>query len=150
MVEPVLRAGETYPFPPDITESQAFDVWVQVPVATFVAEYDKKTVVGTYYIKPNQPGLGAHVCNCGYIVTQEARGKGIASRMCRHSQEEAVARGFRAMQYNMVVSTNEVALHIWKKNGFQVVGRLPKAFKHAKHGFVDAFIMYKELQTVSV
>ena len=147
MVEPVLRAGETYPFPPDTTEAQGYELWVQVPVATFVAEDDQSSLVGTYYIKPNQPGLGAHVCNCGYIVSQEASGRGIASMMCRHSQEQAVARGFRAMQFNMVVATNEVALHLWKKLGFQVIGLLPKAFKHSKHGFVDAFIMYKELLT---
>jgi ribosomal protein S18 acetylase RimI-like enzyme len=102
-------------------------------------------VLGTYYIKPNQPALGAHVCNCGYIVAKEARGRGIAAEMCQHSQREAISRGFRAMQYNLVVSTNEVAVRLWKRQGFEVVGTLPQAFRHPRLGYVDALVMYKQL-----
>ena len=86
IIEPVFRAGETYPFSPDITEEEAHQVWIEMPAATFVAVDDSNEVLGTYYIKPNQPALGAHVCNCGYIVAENARGKGIASQMCEHSQ----------------------------------------------------------------
>ena len=117
VIEPVFRAGETYAFSPEITEEEAHQVWVEKPAATFVAVDEKnEALVGTYYIKPNQPALGpgGHVCNCGYIVAQKARGKGIASEMCEHSQREAIARGFRAMQYNLVVSTNEGAVRLWK------------------------------------
>jgi hypothetical protein len=96
IIEPVFRAGETYAFSPDITEEEAHQVWVEKTFATFVAVDEKDDVLGTYYIKPNQPALGAHVCNCGYIVAEKARGKGIASEMCEHSQREAVLRGFRA------------------------------------------------------
>lgn len=147
IIEPVFRAGETYAFSTDISETEAHHVWIETPLATFVAVDENGEITGTYYIKPNQPGLGSHVCNCGYIVAGKARGKGIASSMCEHSQVEAVTRGFRAMQYNLVVATNEGAIRLWKKHGFDVIGRLPKAFRHARRGFVDAFVMYKQLET---
>ena len=146
IVEPVFRAGETYTFSPDITEEEAHKVWVELPVSTFVAVNDDNEVIGTYYIKPNQPGLGAHVCNCGYIVSAESRGKGVASGMCQHSQHQALSLGFRAMQYNLVVSTNEEAVRLWKRHGFKVVGTLPKAFRHQQLGLVDAYVMYKQLE----
>lgn len=147
IIEPVFRTGETYAFSPDITEEDAHRVWVEMPSASFVAVDKNNTILGTYYIKPNQPSLGAHVCNCGYIVSGDSRGRGIASKMCEHSQREAVSRGFRAMQYNLVVSTNEVAVRLWKRHGFEIVGKLPKAFRHPKFGFVDSFVMYKQLET---
>jgi ribosomal protein S18 acetylase RimI-like enzyme len=122
-MEPVIRAGE----------------------ATYVAEDTEGNILGTYYIKPNQPTLGAHVANCGYMVAESARGMGVATKMCQHSQDEAVRMGYRAMQYNLVVKTNEPSVHLWQKMGFAIVGSLPGAFKHAEHGFVDAYVMYKEL-----
>ena len=147
IIEPTFRAGETYAFSPDISEEESHQVWVEMPSATFIAEAQKNKILGTYYIKPNQPGLGAHVCNCGYIVSEKAQGRGIASEMCKHSQLEAISRGFRAMQYNLVVSTNVGAIRLWKKHGFEIVGTLPKAFRHKHLGFVDAFVMYKQLKT---
>ena len=145
-MEPVFRAGETYAFSPDITEKESYNFWIEVPAATFVALDENQKIVGTYYIKKNQPGLGSHICNCGYIVDGNERGKGIASVMCEHSQLEAIARGFRAMQYNLVVSSNEGAVRLWKKLGFEVVGTIPEAFHHHRLGYVDAFVMYKQLQ----
>jgi L-amino acid N-acyltransferase YncA len=145
IIKPVFRAGETYAYSPNISEQAAYQAWIDTPAGTFVAIDESGEILGTYYIKPNQPGLGAHVCNCGYIVANKARGRGIASAMCFHSQAEALTRGFRAMQYNLVVSTNEDAIHLWKKHGFEVVGRLPQAFHHKKQGFVDALVMYKLL-----
>ena len=147
MIEPVFRAGETYAFSPDITEKEAYKVWIEMPSATYVAVDEDNTILGTYYIKPNQPALGSHVCNCGYIVATHARGKGIASAMCEHSQREAIAQGFRAMQFNLVVATNEGAVRLWKRHGFNIVGTLPAAFRHQRLGFVDAFVMYKQLDT---
>jgi RimJ/RimL family protein N-acetyltransferase len=141
----VFRAGETYAYATDITAEEANQVWVEVPAVTFVAVDQDGGVLGTYYLKPNQPALGAHVCNCGYIVAEQARGRGIASAMCKHSQREALARGFRAMQYNLVVCTNEAAIRLWKRHGFEVVGILPEAFRHPHLGFVDALVMYKLL-----
>ena len=145
IIEPVFRAGETYAFAPDITEAEAHKVWVEIPAATFIAEDEQNRILGTYYIKPNQPALGAHVCNCGYIVAEHARNRGIASEMCKHSQIEAVARGFRAMQYNLVVATNQAAVSLWQKHGFEVIGTLRNAFRHQRLGFVDALVMYKQL-----
>lgn len=145
VLEPVFRAGETYPQPPDITEQEARTTWLEVPSATYVAHQPEGGIVGTYYIKPNQPGLGSHVCNCGYAVAPSARNRGVGGAMCIHSQEQARALGFRAMQFNLVVSTNAPSIHLWKKHGFEVVGRLPGTFRHARLGFVDAFVMFKEI-----
>lgn len=147
ILEPVFRAGETYSFAPDISEAEAFKAWAEKPASTFVCEDDTGHILGTYYIKANQPGQGAHVCNCGYVVGTAARGKGIASAMCEHSQQEAVRLGFRSMQFNLVVSTNTGAIRLWKKLGFEIVGTLPEAFKHPTQGFVDAYVMYKKLET---
>ena len=145
IMEPVFRAGETYAFDPAITEAEAQRVWIEVPAATYVAVDETGMLLGTYYIRPNQPGLGAHVCNCGYIVAAAARGQGIASRLCEHSQDEARRLGFRAMQFNLVVSTNTGAVRLWQTLGFPIVGTLPGAFNHPRLGYVDAYVMYKQL-----
>lgn len=140
----VFLKGNTYAFSPDTTREEAFQLWIEMPLATYVAT-ENSHLVGTYFIKPNQPGLGSHVCNAGYVVASNARGKGIGKLMCEHSLEEAKKYGFKAMQYNFVVSTNQVAIELWKKCGFDIVGTLHKAFKHIEHGLVDVFIMYQWL-----
>ena len=145
IIKPVFREGETYAYSPDISETEGRKIWIETPTATYVAVDDKNRILGTYYLKTNQPGLGSHVCNCGYIVGEAARGKGIASLMCYHSQQEALARDYRAMQFNLVVSSNESAIRLWKKHGFHIAGTLPGAFRHKRLGFVDALIMYKQL-----
>ena len=147
IIRPVFREGTTYAFDPDISEKDTYGVWIDAPAATFVVEDEKLGIIGTYYIEQNQPSLGDHVCNCGYIVSENARGKGLAARMCKHSQAEAIKRGFRAMQYNLVVSTNVGAIQIWKKHGFEIVGSLTGAFRHADLGYVDAYVMFKELKS---
>lgn len=144
-MEPVIRAGDTYPYAIDMTVDGARHMWIEIPAATYVAEDEQGNILGTYYIKPNQPTLGAHVANCGYMVAARSRGMRIASQMCEHSQDLAVKMGYRAMQYNLVVKTNEPSIHLWQKMGFAIVGTLPGAFRHAEYGFVDAYIMYKEL-----
>lgn len=146
VLEPVFRAGDTYSFAADITEADARRAWIDVPAVTFVAVAPDGQVLGSYYLKPNQPGQGDHVCNAGYVVAAAARGQGIASRMCDHSQQQAGARGFRAMQYNLVVSTNEGAVRLWQRHGFEIVGTLPGAFRHPRLGEVDAHVMYKRLR----
>lgn len=145
IIEPVFRAGETYAFSPDISEEEAYNVWIATPAATFIAVDPGNNILGTYYIKPNQPALGAHVCNCGYIVAESARNRGLAAMMCDHSQVQAVSMGFLAMQYNLVAATNEGAVHLWKKKGFELIGTLPKSFRHSRLGLVDAHVMYKLL-----
>ncbi|MGB3790253.1 MAG: N-acetyltransferase [Phormidesmis sp.] len=149
ILEPIFRAGETYAFSPDISEAEAYQVWIENPEETYVAiantPENQSPVLGTYYIKPNQPALGAHVCNCGYAVAPSARGRGIATLMCEHSQREAKRLGFQAMQFNLVVATNRAAVHLWEKLGFETVGTLPGAFRHPQQGFVDALVMFKVL-----
>ena len=146
-VWPILRAtfeaGDTYAFSPQSTEAEIHAAWVEVPLATYVACEDDGRVLGTYFIKPNQPGLGSHVCNCGYVVAPAAQGQGLASAMCEHSQVEAVSMGFLAMQFNLVVSTNERAVRLWRRLGFRVVATLPRAFRHQRLGLVDSFVMFK-------
>jgi ribosomal protein S18 acetylase RimI-like enzyme len=150
---PLLRdtfaAGDTYSFAPDTSEAEARRIWVDLPAATFVA-LESGLLVGTYFIKANQPGLGSHVCNCGYVVSTVAQGRGIAARMCEHSQQWAIEQGFRAMQFNFVVATNERAVRLWQRLGFEVVGRLPGAFRHRRLGFVDALVMFKPLVPAGV
>lgn len=146
LMKPVVRAGETYPYACDIDEAGARELWIDIPEAIYVA-LDGAVILGTYYIKPNQPELGAHVANCGYIVGENARGKGVATAMCQHSQEEALRLCYRAMQFNLVVKTNEASVYLWQKLGFDIVGTLPGAFNHRRLGFVDAYVMYKELNS---
>jgi ribosomal protein S18 acetylase RimI-like enzyme len=145
IIEPVFRAGDTYSYAADIMERQAREIWIDHTQATYIAADDAGRLIGTYFLKANQPGQGAHVCNCGYVVAEAARGQGVASAMCEHSQREALRLGFRAMQYNLVVSTNDGAVRLWQKHGFDVVGTLPAAFRHPIKGYVDAYIMYKQL-----
>ncbi len=142
----IVTKGETYAFDPKTSKEEALKLWINKPTMTYVAELDGQ-VVGTYYIKPNQPSLGSHVCNCGYMVSEKARGRGIASVMCKHSQKEARRLGFLAMQFNLVASTNKVAIRLWQKLGFEIIGTLPKAFKHRQFGLVNAHVMYKWLKT---
>jgi ribosomal protein S18 acetylase RimI-like enzyme len=137
--------GDTFAFAPDTPESQMRTTWVEAPLAAYIACSEDGAIVGTYMLKANQPGLGSHVSNCGYAVATQARGRGVAAAMCEHSQAEARAFGFRSMQFNIVVSTNEAAVHLWRKLGFRIVGTLPGAFRHAQHGYVDAYVMFKEL-----
>ncbi len=146
ILEPVFRAGETYAVAVDISEAEARRLWTGPPKSAFVAE-DRGSgqLLGTYYLKPNHEGPGSHVCNCGYVVAQSARGRGLASMMCVDSQREAVERGFRAMQFNLVAASNEGAARLWRELGFDIVGTLPGAFRHPRLGFVDAHVMFKAL-----
>ena len=145
MLRETFASGDTYAFAPDLPEEEARRAWIDVPAATYVALDDRGDIVGTYYIKPNQPALGSHVCNCGYVVARGAEGRGIATAMCEQSQRDAVAMGFRAMQFNLVVATNQRAIRLWTRLGFAIVGTLPGAFRHAKLGYVDALVMFKTL-----
>ena len=140
----VVSAGDTYAYAPDIAREEAYKIWMKAPRKTYVCE-ENGEVLGTYYLKTNQAGPGAHVCNCGYMVAASARGRGLASAMCAHSQKIALELGYKAMQFNFVASTNEGAVRLWKKLGFEEVGRQPGAFNHPSAGYVDALVMYKWL-----
>lgn len=144
-LQATFQAGDTYSFDPDSTEAEIHKAWVELPAATFVACGADGQVLGTYFIKANQTGLGAHVCNCGYVVAPAAQGLGVASLMCGHSQQQALTMGFRAMQFNLVVATNVRAVRLWQHLGFAIVGTLPGAFRHSTLGYVDAHVMFKTL-----
>lgn len=144
VIEPALRAGETYPLPRDLSEPEGMAYWFAAGHTVFVAEADG-AVVGTYYLRANTRGGGAHVANCGYVTAPDAQGRGVARAMCVHSLEQARERGFCAMQFNLVISTNERAVKLWQDCGFAIVGRLPGAFAHPTLGRVDALVMYREL-----
>ena len=140
----IVSAGETYAYPRDTTNQQAKNIWLKAPQKTYVFEDDGE-ILGTYFIKTNQAGPGEHVCNCGYMVSRNARGRGLATKMCEHSQKIARELGYKAMQFNFVAASNEGAVRLWTKLGFETVGRLPKAFNHPALGYVDALVMYKWL-----
>jgi ribosomal protein S18 acetylase RimI-like enzyme len=142
ILEPVVRAGETYTLPLDMSRADALAFWFADGHEVFVAGIDGQ-IVGTYFLRSNQKGGGSHVANCGYITSPAASGKGVATAMCSHSLERAGARGFRAMQFNFVVSRNERAVRLWQRFGFDIVGRLPDAFLHPRDGYVDAYVMYR-------
>ena len=144
IIVPVIREGATYTLDSNMSEAEAVAYWMAPDKETFVAEQEG-VVLGTYYMRPNQAGGGRHVCNCGYMTSAAATGRGIARRMCEHSLEHARSRGYRAMQFNFVVSTNERAVRLWQSLGFEIVGRLPGAFKHPSAGYIDAFVMYRQL-----
>ena len=144
ILEPIIRAGETYPLPRDMSRKAALAYWLSRLHTTFLAE-DEAGVLGTYYIRANQSGGGAHVANCGYMVAEAARGQGIARQMCAHSLVEAKAMGFAAMQFNFVGANNERAVGLWTSMGFATVGRLPGVFNHPADGMVDALVMFRNL-----
>jgi L-amino acid N-acyltransferase YncA len=145
LLEPVFRAGETFPHDPTINEAEARRAWVEHNPIVMVAEDRFGALLGTYYLRPNSLCLGAHVANAGYVVAEANRRQGIGSRLCQHSLHTARQQGFRAIQFNLVVSTNTAGLRCWRRNGFHVVGTLPGAFRHPRLGFVDAVVMIQSL-----
>lgn len=144
MLHAVLSAGDTYAWAPETSRAEALALWHPPTGRTFVAEQDGR-IVGTYFLKPNQPGLGDHVANCGYMVAPDARGRGLGEAMCRHSLDEARRLGFRAMQFNAVVSTNLGAIALWQRCGFAIVGTVPGAFRHPAYGDVAIHVMHRWL-----
>ncbi len=142
----IVSEGETYAYPQNTSKREANRLWMNLPRKTYVAE-ENGQILGTYYIKTNHAGPGSHVCNCGYMVSSKARSQGLATSMCQHSQKIAMKLGYKAMQFNLVATSNDGAVRLWNKLGFDTVGRLPKAFNHPSKGYVDALVMYKWLET---
>lgn len=140
----IVRAGETYAFDPGLSKAEGRQLWMIAPHKTYVFEEDGQ-ILGTYFLKANFAGPGGHVCNCGYMVSAQARGRGLATQLCEHSQEVALALDYKAMQFNYVAASNEGAVRLWRRLGFEVVGRLPGAVNHPSRGLVDALVMYKWL-----
>ncbi len=140
----VVAAGDTYAYDPALTLEQARELWTTPPARCFVA-LAEGAVVGTYCLRPNQAALGDHVANAGYMVAPAARGRGVASALCAHSMQAARKAGFLAMQFNFVAASNEGAVRLWQRHGFQVVGRVPEAFRHQRLGLTDVLIMHRRL-----
>ena len=144
ILKPVYRAGDTYCIPRDISRDEALADWFAAPFTAFVAEVDGQ-LLGISHIGRNRPGPAAHVANASFATAPAARGRGIARALVEHAKTWAIAQGFRAMQFNFVVSTNQDAVHLWQKAGFAIVGRLPLAFDHPILGYVDALVMFQDL-----
>jgi L-amino acid N-acyltransferase YncA len=141
----VISGGDVFSFLSDTPKTELKKRWFADNMDTFVAVDNSGKIVGSYYIKPNQPGLGSHIANAGYMVHPGEKGKNIGKRMCQHSIDFARDKGYLAMQFNMVVSTNESAVKLWKSFGFSIIGTIPQAFRHQRLGLVDSYIMYKSL-----
>ena len=144
LLQPVFSAGDTYAVDPLIDRDASIAYWMEADKTAFILRIEGQAV-GTYYIRPNQPGGGAHICNCGFITAPSARGKGVARRMLDHALIEAKQQGYRAMQFNFVLASNQRALALWQRNGFATIGRIPRAFLHPKQGYVDALILHRSL-----
>jgi ribosomal protein S18 acetylase RimI-like enzyme len=140
----VVEPGDTYAYPADLSRRDALALWMAPTAHTYVAS-DDHAIVGTYWIKANQPGRGSHVANAAFMVAPSARGRGVGRRMGEHCLEEARRLGFRAMQFNLVVSTNQPAVALWKTLGFDIIATVPEAFNHRTLGLVDAYVMYRSL-----
>lgn len=150
VIGPTIRAGETYAIDPETPQAAALAYWLGADRETLVAEDDGGEdgggeILGSYYLRPNQAGAGGHVCNCGYMTRPDAAGRGVAQAMCAHSLDHARAQGYRAMQFNFVLASNTRAVALWRRFEFEIVGRLPEAFRHPSLGYVDALVMFRRL-----
>lgn len=144
MLEPTFRSGETYAIDRDISKENALAYWTHADREVWVVESDG-VLLGTYYVVRNQAGGGGHVCNCGFVTSPAARGRGIARSMLKHALKQAKSLGFAAMQFNFVLSSNSHAVKLWESEGFEIVGTLPKAFNHPTLGLIDALVMFRSL-----
>jgi len=142
--EQVIKTGDTYAFDPDTPKEDLPKLWFAPGMKVYVTEENGK-ILGTYFIKPNQPGLGSHIANCGYMVHPETRGRGLGKLMFDHSWQVAKESGYKGMQFNFVVSTNQVAVQLWEKLGFRIIGTIPKGFNHKQLGYVDAYVMFRDI-----
>jgi GNAT superfamily N-acetyltransferase len=140
----VVAPGDTYALPPDISSDTARALWMDPPAVTFVA-VDEGAIVGTYLLKPNQPGLGAHVANGAFMVSARSAGRGVGRARGEPAIKQARAPGYQAMQFNFVVSTNARAVRLWQSLGFFILGTIPKAFRHRALGLTDVYVMHRAL-----
>lgn len=144
ILEPMVRQGGTYVFSLDKTRESMMGYWMGTEKTTFVVEKEG-VVLGTFYLKANQEGLGDHICNAGFVVSRDAEGQGVGRWMGEYAQAAAKSRGFLAMQFNFVIQSNQKAVHLWKSLGFSVIGEIPEAYRHPELGLVSALIFHKKL-----
>jgi ribosomal protein S18 acetylase RimI-like enzyme len=146
IVEPIIRHGDTWVFAADSSREKMLGYFLSTEKHTFVAMNGER-IVGVFFLKDNQPDLGSHICNAGYMVAADCMGKGIGKEMCRFSMQEARKLGYLSMQFNIVIKTNDNAVHLWKSMGFEVVGEIPEAFLHPTKGLTNAYVMYQSLKS---
>jgi ribosomal protein S18 acetylase RimI-like enzyme len=144
IIKAVISGGDSYIFYPDTPKEKMLAYWFAEDKKTYVALAENK-IVGTFFLKDNQPDLGSHVANAGYMVAPESSGKRVGRTMAEFSLEEARKFGYKAMQFNFVVKSNEIAVKLWLSLGFEIIGEIPEAFRHARNGLTNAYIMYRKL-----
>jgi ribosomal protein S18 acetylase RimI-like enzyme len=144
IIKAVIAGGDAYVFGPETPEDEMMAYWFSPEKHVYVA-VEGGEVLGTYWIKANQPGLGSHVANGAYMVSPRAQGMGVGRKMAEHSIDDARRLGFQSMQFNFVVKSNEVAVKLWKSVGFEIIGEIPDAFVHKENGLTNAYIMYRRL-----
>jgi len=144
IIKAVIAGGDTYVFSPDATEDEMMAFWFTPDKHNYVA-FDGGEIVATFWLRANNPGLGKHVGNAAYMVAPAAAGKGIGKQIALWSLDEARRLDFTAMQFNFVVKSNTVAVRLWQKLGFEIIGEIPDAFVHSKNGLTNAYIMYRKL-----
>lgn len=142
-----IEPGDAFVYDPNTPREEAMAYWFGPGTRTYVAEQIGR-IIGSYILRANRPGLGNHVANAGFMVDPAMRGSGAGRAMGHHALAEARRLGYRAMQFNFVISTNESAVHLWQELGFRIVGTLPGAFRHATKGFVDAYVMFRSLEDI--
>lgn len=154
IIKEVISTGDSYTFAPDSPKEKMLEFWFGADKETYVAVWSEppasaggvsQNIVGTFFLKANQPDLGSHICNAGYMVSPRAKGKGVGRKMAEFSLPEAKRLGFKAMQFNFVVKSNEIAVKLWQKLGFEIIGEIPEAFQHKDLGLTNALIMYRKL-----
>lgn len=144
ILKEVISRGDSFVFDPDSPKEKMMDYWMESEKHTYVAVLDN-SIVGSFFIKTNQPGLGSHIANAGYMTSPLASGKGIGKAMGQFSLEEARRLGYKAMQFNIVVKSNERAVRLWQSLGFKIIGEIPEAFNHKTLGMTNAYVMYQKL-----
>ncbi|MBL6445216.1 GNAT family N-acetyltransferase [Fulvivirga sp. 29W222] len=144
IIHKVIKSGDSYAFAPDSSKEKMLAYWMAEKMYTYVAEY-QKSIVGTFFITDNQPGLGSHVANAGYMVHPNLRGLGLGKKLGQFSIKEAKRLGYHALQFNFVVKSNITAISLWKSLDFQIVGEIPNAYQHQQSGLTNVYVLYREL-----
>ncbi|PRZ05527.1 L-amino acid N-acyltransferase YncA [Isoptericola sp. CG 20/1183] len=145
VVEAVVRAGETYAYPLDLTSGQACELWMERPPGRTVVAVEAGVVLGTAKMGPNRPGHGDHVGTASFMVAEAARGRGVGRALAEHVVDRLRAEGYRGIQFNAVVESNTAAVRLWRSLGFEIVGTVPGAFRSPAHGEVGLHVMYRSL-----
>jgi GNAT superfamily N-acetyltransferase len=145
IVREVVRAGETFPYDPSMSAAQAHDIWIEVPPGLTIVAVEGERVLGTAKMGPNRTGPGSHVSTASFMVASDARGRGVGTALCQFALNWARERGYAGMQFNAVVESNRVAVELYRRLGFSVVGTVPGAFMHPALGRVGLHVMYREL-----